>query len=26
MRQHATKEEIEHVCERIQEFGYKVHS
>jgi len=26
MRQHASKEEIEHVCERIQEFGYKVHS
>jgi len=26
MRQHATKEEIEHVCERIREFGYKVHS
>jgi 3-deoxy-7-phosphoheptulonate synthase len=26
MRQHATREEIEHVCERIQEFGYKVHS
>ncbi len=27
MRPHATKQEIEHVCERIQhEFGYKVHS
>ncbi len=26
MRQHATQEEIDHVCERIQEFGYKVHS
>ena len=26
MRQHASKEEIEHVCERIREFGYKVHS
>jgi 3-deoxy-7-phosphoheptulonate synthase len=26
MRQHATPEEIEHVCERIREFGYKVHS
>jgi 3-deoxy-7-phosphoheptulonate synthase len=26
MRQNATKEEIDHVCERIQEFGYKVHS
>src|SRR3954451_12319579 len=26
MRPHATKEEIEHVCERIREFGYKVHS
>jgi len=26
MRQHATKEEIDHVCERIREFGYKVHS
>jgi 3-deoxy-7-phosphoheptulonate synthase len=26
MRQHATKEEINHVCERIREFGYKVHS
>ena len=26
MRPHASKEEIEHVCERIGEFGYKVHS
>jgi 3-deoxy-7-phosphoheptulonate synthase len=26
MRPHATREEIDHVCERIQEFGYKVHS
>src|SRR5271169_4647474 len=26
MRPHATKEEIEHVCERIRDFGYKVHS
>src|SRR5271156_5335627 len=26
MRLHATKEEIEHVRERIEEFGYKVHS
>jgi len=26
MRPQATKEEIEHVCERIREFGYKVHS
>jgi len=26
MRPHASKEEIEHVCERIREFGYKVHS
>jgi 3-deoxy-7-phosphoheptulonate synthase len=26
MRPHATKEEIDHVCERIGEFGYKVHS
>ncbi|HEY1339866.1 MAG TPA: 3-deoxy-7-phosphoheptulonate synthase, partial [Bryobacteraceae bacterium] len=23
---HATKEEIDHVCERIREFGYRVHS
>jgi len=26
MRPRATREEIEHVCERIREFGYKVHS
>jgi len=26
MWKHATKEEIEHVCERIREFGFKVHS
>jgi len=26
MRPHATKEEIDYVCERIREFGYKVHS
>ena len=26
MRQHATREEIDYVCERIREFGYKVHS
>jgi 3-deoxy-7-phosphoheptulonate synthase len=26
MRPHATKEEVDHVCERIQEFGFKVHS
>jgi 3-deoxy-7-phosphoheptulonate synthase len=26
MKLNATKEEIEHVCERIREFGYKVHS
>jgi 3-deoxy-7-phosphoheptulonate synthase len=26
MRPHATKEQINHVCERIREFGYKVHS
>jgi 3-deoxy-7-phosphoheptulonate synthase len=26
MRPHATKEEIDHVFERIQEFGYRVHS
>lgn len=26
MRTGATKEEIEHVCERIRDFGYKVHS
>jgi 3-deoxy-7-phosphoheptulonate synthase len=26
MRPKATREEIDHVCERIREFGYKVHS
>jgi 3-deoxy-7-phosphoheptulonate synthase len=26
MRPHAAKSEIEHVCERIREFGFKVHS
>src|SRR4029078_1304157 len=26
IRSHATREEIDHVCERIREFGYKVHS
>ena len=26
MRLHATREEIDQVCERIREFGYKVHS
>src|ERR1700744_2989113 len=26
MRPHASASEIEHVCERIREFGYKVHS
>jgi 3-deoxy-7-phosphoheptulonate synthase len=26
MRPHATKEEIDHVCDRIREFGYRVHS
>ncbi|HTM52319.1 MAG TPA: 3-deoxy-7-phosphoheptulonate synthase [Bryobacteraceae bacterium] len=26
MRPHATKAEIEYVCERIRDFGYKVHS
>jgi 3-deoxy-7-phosphoheptulonate synthase len=26
MRKNATKEEIEHVCERIREFSFKVHS
>ncbi len=26
IRSNATKEEIEHVCERIRDFGYKVHS
>ena len=26
MKSNATKEQIEHVCERIREFGFKVHS
>ena len=26
MRPHATKGEVDYVCERIQEFGYRVHS
>ena len=26
MRPHASRQEIDHVCERIGEFGYKVHS
>ena len=26
MRPHATRQEIDHVCERVREFGYKVHS
>ena len=26
MRPHATREQIEHVCDRIREFGHKVHS
>ncbi|MBI4165046.1 MAG: 3-deoxy-7-phosphoheptulonate synthase [Acidobacteria bacterium] len=26
MKKFATKEEVEHVCERIREFGFKVHS
>src|SRR5213082_1162113 len=26
MRPHATKAEVDHVCERIREFGFKVHS
>jgi 3-deoxy-7-phosphoheptulonate synthase len=26
MRPHATKEQIDHVCDRIREFGYRVHS
>src|SRR5947199_4602813 len=26
MRKHATRAEIDHVCERITEFGYRVHS
>ena len=26
MKTHATKQEIDHVCARIQEFGFRVHS
>ena len=26
MRLHATREEIDNVCARIQEFGYRVHT
>src|SRR5882762_5032103 len=26
MRPHASRQEIDHVCERIREFGYRVHS
>src|SRR5438045_1881036 len=26
MRPHASRDEIDHVCDRIREFGYKVHS
>jgi 3-deoxy-7-phosphoheptulonate synthase len=26
MKLHATREEVDHVCDRIREFGYKVHS
>ncbi|HEV2232350.1 MAG TPA: 3-deoxy-7-phosphoheptulonate synthase [Terriglobia bacterium] len=26
MRSHSSKEEIEHVCDRIRDFGYKVHT
>jgi 3-deoxy-7-phosphoheptulonate synthase len=26
MRPHATRQEVDHVCERIREFGFKVHS
>ncbi len=26
MRLHATRQEIEHVCERVAEFGFRVHS
>jgi 3-deoxy-7-phosphoheptulonate synthase len=26
MRPHATKQEVEHVCERIREFGFRLHS
>ena len=26
MRARATREEVDHVCERIRDFGFKVHS
>src|SRR5689334_24896997 len=26
MRPHATRQEIDHVCDRIREFGFRVHS
>ena len=26
MRPHASRAEIDHVCDRIREFGYRVHS
>src|SRR6266851_4267545 len=26
MRLHATKQEVDHVCERVREFGFRVHS
>ena len=26
MKLHSTKEEIEQVCERIRDFGYKIHA
>ncbi len=26
MKQHATRAEIDHVCERIREFGYRIHT
>src|SRR5580692_10384333 len=26
MKMHATRDEVDHVCRRIEEFGYKVHS
>jgi 3-deoxy-7-phosphoheptulonate synthase len=26
MRPHATREEVDHVCERVREFGFRVHS
>jgi 3-deoxy-7-phosphoheptulonate synthase len=26
MRQHATRAEIDHVCERIRDFGYRIHT